>query len=116
MFEIHKSYGEKTGHFIHAPFRRVERIFGHWELTPSECEFGIRIGIQRRIACVISTAGTMCFISNPTSQKAFETYVVRSKDLMHWESSPLNPVLAAFEGRQDHRQRGDSRHRAERTH
>jgi hypothetical protein len=25
----------------------------------------------------------------------YETYVVRSRDLIHWESSPLNPVLSA---------------------
>ena len=25
----------------------------------------------------------------------FEVFVVRSKDLIHWESSPLNPVLRA---------------------
>ncbi len=27
--------------------------------------------------------------------RGFETYVVRSKDLVHWEQSPLNPVLRA---------------------
>ena len=27
----------------------------------------------------------------------YETYIVRSKDLIRWESSPLNPVMAASE-------------------
>ncbi|MFH1268852.1 MAG: hypothetical protein ABIK89_24260, partial [Planctomycetota bacterium] len=34
-------------------------------------------------------------VGEPYESHGYEMYVVRSKDLIHWEMSPLNPVLRA---------------------
>jgi len=36
----------------------------------------------------------MFYLERPTQEWRFETYLTRSRDLLHWEQSPVNPILA----------------------
>ena len=95
MFEIHKPK-EEAGHAFTPRFARSKDL-RHWKLTPSECVFGK----DRYSAphCLRYLDGWYyVFYLEAAKPKGFETYVVRSKDLIHWQSSPLNPVLAASRG------------------
>ena len=63
-----------------------------WRLTPSECVFSK----DRYTACpalrFLDGFYYMIYLEalpGPT----YSSYLVRSRDLVHWESSPLNPVL-----------------------
>ena len=92
MFEIYQS--KEKARPLFAPRFAKSKDLRHWELTPPECEFGI----NRYSAphCLRYLDGWYyLFYLEADKPKGFETYVVRSKDLMHWESSPLNPVLVA---------------------
>jgi len=64
----------------------------HWQLTPSECVFSK----DRYTACpalrFLDGRYYMIYLEarpGPT----YQSHIVRSGDLVHWESSPLNPVL-----------------------
>jgi len=64
----------------------------HWQLTPSERVFSK----DRYTACpalrFLDGQYYMIYLEakpGPT----YESHIVRSQDLVHWESSPLNPVL-----------------------
>lgn len=65
-----------------------------WKLTPPEC----RHGFDRYAAphCLRWHAGWFyLFYLEERKLHGYEQYVVRSRDLIHWQPSPLNPVLAA---------------------
>jgi len=64
-----------------------------WELTPPECTYG-----KDRYAaphCLRYLDGLYYLFYLEALPGCYEQYVVRSADLVHWESSPYNPVLAA---------------------
>jgi hypothetical protein len=66
----------------------------HWTLTPAEC----RHGFDRYTAphCLRWHAGWFyLFYLEANKPNGYEQYVTRSQDLIHWQPSPLNPVLAA---------------------
>jgi hypothetical protein len=70
--------------------------FLNWKLLPLECVYSK----QKYTACpaLRYLAGYFYMIyleARPGS--TYETHIVRSKDLKHWESSRLNPVLAFSE-------------------
>jgi hypothetical protein len=66
----------------------------HWKLLPDECVFTK----ERYSACpsirFLEGWFYMLYLETLPGPR-YETYLVRSKDLIRWESSPLNPVLAA---------------------
>jgi len=63
-----------------------------WTLTPPECVFSK----DRYTACpairFLDGFYYMIYLEALPGPE-YESYIVRSKDLIHWESSPLNPVL-----------------------
>jgi alpha-L-fucosidase len=63
-----------------------------WALTPSECVFSK----DRYTACpairFLDGFYYMIYLEALPGPE-YESHIVRSKDLIHWESSPLNPVL-----------------------
>ena len=64
-----------------------------WELTPPECTYSK----DRYTAphCLRFLDGWYYNFYLEALPGAYDQYVVRSRDLVHWESSPLNPVLKA---------------------
>lgn len=65
----------------------------HWDLTPPECTYAL----DRYTAphCIRFHDGCYYNFYLEALPTGFEQYVVRSVDLIQWESSPLNPVLRA---------------------
>ncbi len=92
MFEIHKPKSEAGAAFT--PRFAKSKDLKKWELTPSECVYG-----KDRYAaphCLRYDDGWFyCFYLEAGKPTGYETYVVRSKDLINWTQSPLNPVLRA---------------------
>jgi hypothetical protein len=64
-----------------------------WELTPPECTYSK----DRYTAphCLRYLDGYYYNFYLEALPGSYEQYVVRSRDLIHWETSPLNPVLRA---------------------
>ncbi len=89
-FEIDKP-SEETGHPFTMRFAESDDLI-HWKLTNPECVFSK----DRYTACpairFIKDYYYMIYLEarpGPT----YEPHIVRSKDLISWESSPLNPVI-----------------------
>ena len=93
MFEIDKPK-DQAGVAFTARFATSTDL-KHWEITPPECNYSK----DRYTAphCLRYLDGWF-YDFYVEIYRGFETRVVRSRDLMHWESSPLNPVLQASEG------------------
>ncbi len=91
MFEVGKP-PEVAGVAFTARFATSPDI-KHWELTPPECTYSK----DRYTAphCLRFHNGYYYNFYLEALNNAYEQYVVRSRDLVHWESSPLNPVLRA---------------------
>jgi alpha-L-fucosidase len=68
----------------------------HWRLLPEECVFTK----ERYSACptirFLDGRFYMTYLEARPGP-SYETHIVRSRDLIRWESSPLNPVLVASE-------------------
>jgi len=64
-----------------------------WDLAPPECNFAR----DRYTAphCLRFLDGYYYNFYLESLRGEYEQYVVRSRDLVHWESSPLNPVFKA---------------------
>jgi hypothetical protein len=64
----------------------------HWTVTPPECNYAK----DRYTAphCLRYLDGYF-YLFYLEHYRGFEMRVVRSRDLIHWQASPLNPVLAA---------------------
>ena len=103
MFEVSKP-PEIAGVYYTARFA-TSHDMKQWELTPPECTYSkdrytaphcLRYldGYYYNFYLEALPTGTLPdgLGGEPTG---WETYVVRSMDLVHWESSPLNPVLRA---------------------
>jgi len=91
MFEVGKP-PEVAGHRFTARFAK-SRDLKTWSLTPPECTYAK----DRYTAphCLRYHNGRFYNFYLEAVGGGYEQYVVRSRDLVHWESSPLNPVLAA---------------------
>lgn len=90
MFEISKPV-EQTGVQFTARFATSGDL-KHWSVTPPECVYAK----DRYTAphCLRYLDGYFYnFYLENVRPSCYEQYVVRSKDFIHWESSPLNPVL-----------------------
>jgi hypothetical protein len=65
-----------------------------WTLMPEECRH--QLGRYNAAHCLRWLDGWYyLFYLEADKPHGYEQYVTRSRDLIHWESSPLNPVLAA---------------------
>ena len=72
-----------------------------WELTPPECTY--EKGRYTAPHCLRHLDGWFYnfyleVVREGYEGHGYEQYVVRSRDLVRWEQSPLNPVLRASEG------------------
>ena len=90
MFEIDKPM-EQAGVAFTARFAKSKDL-RHWELTPPECNYAK----DRYTAphCLRFLDG-FYYDFYLEAHNGYEMRVVRSQDLIHWEASPLNPVLQA---------------------
>lgn len=90
MFEIHKPV-EQAGVPFTARFA-TSKDLRHWDVTPPECVYAK----DRYTAphCLRYLDGWY-YDFYLEAYHGYETRVVRSRDLIHWEASPLNPVLRA---------------------
>ena len=93
MFEIDRP-PEEAGTPFTARFATT-KAFETWDVTPPECLYAL----DRYTAphCLRWLDGWFYdfYLEAYNEAKGWETRVVRSKDLVHWEPSPLNPVLSA---------------------
>ncbi|NLF01324.1 MAG: hypothetical protein GX601_10145 [Anaerolineales bacterium] len=91
MFEVGKP-PEVAGVRFTARFA-TSRDLRRWELTPPECTYAR----DRYTAphCLRYLDGWYYNFYLEALPGGYEQYVVRSRDLVRWEPSPLNPVLAA---------------------
>lgn len=91
MFEVGKP-PEVAGVRFTARFA-VSEDMQHWELTPPECTYAK----DRYTAphCLRYLDGHYYNFYLEALDGEYQQYVVRSTDLIHWELSPLNPVLKA---------------------
>jgi len=89
MFEIDKPK-EQAGVRFTARFAFSEDMH-HWEVTPPECVYAK----DRYTAphCLRYADGYYYNFYLEACPGWYETRVARSKDLIHWESSPLGPVF-----------------------
>jgi hypothetical protein len=90
MFKIDKPV-DQAGTAFTARFLK-SRDLRRWELTPPECNYAK----DRYTAphCLRYLDGWF-YDFYLEAHDGYETCVVRSRDLVHWESSPFNPVLRA---------------------
>jgi hypothetical protein len=90
MFEIDRPPDQAGAPFT-ARFLKSKDLH-HWELTPSECNYAK----DRYTAphCLRYLDGHF-YDFYLEAHDGYEMRVVRSRDLIHWEASPLNPVLKA---------------------
>jgi len=67
----------------------------HWTKLPVDRAI---YGTDRYTACpsirYVDGWFYMFYLERPTQEWRFETYLTRSRDLLHWEQSPVNPILA----------------------
>jgi hypothetical protein len=91
MFEIDRP-AEQAGKPFTARFATSDD-FHKWTVTPPECVYAK----NRYTAphCLRYLDGYYYDFYLEAIHGGYEQFVVRSKDLVHWESSPLNPVLRA---------------------
>jgi hypothetical protein len=82
---------EEAGRPFTARFA-VSKDLRKWELTPPECVFAKDRFTSPHCLRYLDGWYYNFYVE---AINGYETYVVRSRDLVVWESSPLNPVLAA---------------------
>jgi len=97
MFEI-GAPKEETGSAFTARFATSKNL-KHWTVTPPECNYSKdRYTAPHALRWLDGYYYDFYLESvhgKPYESRGYEMYVVRSKDLVHWEMSPLNPVLRA---------------------
>jgi len=83
---------EEVGVRFTIRFAESNDLFDWW-LTPSECVFSK----DRYTACpalrFLHDYYYMVYLEAKTGPR-YEPHIVRSRDLVHWESSPFNPVMS----------------------
>ncbi len=88
MFEIRHPKDEAGVPFT-ARFATSKDLV-HWELTPPECAYDTtRYSAPH---CLRYVDG-MYYVFFVIEHEGYETLVVRSRDLIHWEPSPYNPIM-----------------------
>ena len=90
MFEVGKP-PEIAGNRFTARFA-VSTDLRNWELTPPECTYTKERYSAPHCLRYLDGYFYNFYLEN---REGYETRVVRSKDLINWEQSPLNPVLRA---------------------
>jgi hypothetical protein len=93
MFEVGRP-PEIAGTPFTARFARSKDL-KQWTLTPPECNYDK--GRYTAPHCLRYFDGQYYDFFLEAVKGGYEQYVVRSKDLVHWEPSPMNPVLKASE-------------------
>jgi hypothetical protein len=97
MFEIGEPR-EEAGHAFTARFA-TSKDLKHWAVTPPECNYAkdryTAPHALRWLDGYYYDFYLEAIRGEPYESHGYEMYVVRSKDLIHWEKSPLNPVLRA---------------------
>ena len=97
MFEIGEPKEEAGARFT-ARFATSTDL-EHWTLTPPECNYTKdRYSAPHALRWLDGYYYDFYLEhirGEPYESHGYEMYVVRSKDLIHWEMSPLNPVLRA---------------------
>ena len=90
MFEIHKPK-EQAGAAFTARFATSKDLY-NWKLTKPECVYA-----KDRYTAPhgLRYLNGYYYDFYLEAHNGYETRIVRSKDLIHWESSMLNPVLRA---------------------
>ena len=97
MYELGKPKNE-VGERFTARFA-VSKDLRNWEITSPECNF-TKLRYSAPHCLRFLDDFYYCFYVEAlkyNNQNHYETYVVRSKDLINWQSSPLNPVMKASE-------------------
>jgi len=92
MFEIHKPK-EQAGAAFTARFAKSSDL-RKWELTSPDCVYAKDRYTAPHCLRYLDGYSYDFYLE---AHNRYETRVVRSKDLIHWEPSPLNPVLRASE-------------------
>ncbi len=92
MFEVGKP-PEEAGVRFTARFATSNDLV-HWKTTPRECAYS-----RDRYTAphALRYLDGYYYVFYVEAFNGYETRVVRSKDLIHWESSPLDPVMRASE-------------------
>jgi hypothetical protein len=90
MFEIGEPPEEAGARFT-ARFATSEDL-KHWELTPPECNWTKK---HYSAPHALRYLDGYFYVFYLHAHQGYEMRVVRSPDLIHWEPSPLNPVLRA---------------------
>ena len=93
MFEVGKP-PEVAGVRFTARFATSDDL-EHWELTSPECTYAKDRYTAPHCLRYLDGYYTNFYLEDLPS--GYEQYVVRSRDLVTWESSPYNPVLCASE-------------------
>jgi hypothetical protein len=91
MIEI-GSPPEQTGVPFTARFATSDDM-KHWELTPPECNYALDRYTAPQALRYLDGWYYDFYLERVEAQKEWQQYVVRSRDLIHWELSPFNPVL-----------------------
>jgi len=91
MFEVGKP-PEVAGVRFTARFA-VSPDMKRWELTPSECTYSKDRYTAPHCLRYLDSYYYNFYLE--ALKGCYEQYIVRSRDLINWESSPLNPVLKA---------------------
>jgi hypothetical protein len=90
MFEIDRP-ADQAGVPFTARFLK-SRDLHHWELTPPECNYAKDRYTAPHCLRYLDSYFYDFYLE---AHNGYEMRVVRSRDLIHWEPSPLNPVLRA---------------------
>lgn len=90
MFEIDKPV-EEAGNPFTARFAKSPDL-RHWTVTPPECNYS-----KDRYTAphALRWLGGWFYDFYLEAKDGYEMRLVRSRDLIHWEPSPINPVLRA---------------------
>ncbi|MCK4465452.1 MAG: hypothetical protein KAU83_07050, partial [Bacteroidales bacterium] len=93
MFEI-KAPSEEAGQPFTARFA-ISKDLINWKVTPPECNYAKDRYTAPHVLRYLNGYYYDFYLEAKGDHETYETYVVRSRDLIHWEASPLNPVLKA---------------------
>jgi hypothetical protein len=95
MFEIFEPK-EQAGVQFTARFA-FSKDLKNWEVTPPECVYAKDRYTAPHCLRYLDGYYYNFYLEAVRGNVDYQTYVVRSKDLIYWEPSPLNPVLRASE-------------------
>jgi len=85
---------EEAGQRFTACFA-ISKDLVNWKVTPPECNYAKDRYTAPHALRYLNGYYYNFYLEAIGDYEAYETYVVRSRDLIHWEASPLNPVLKA---------------------